>query len=201
MVSRSNIKCTTCGTVYTLRISVGHNEHQQHTFYCEGCNEELIVEMEIDFAKITLHLKYILGCEACEEEGIIVNLNPHFTVPDAHQHDESFPWVNDTMELFTKQLEILGVDVPPQKSHEDIIALSKQMQSITESWSIIIKGWSLHLNGKEKLSKGIIKEYKDINFTSSNDINEVLFDFFMKLIYPSGYSLFEGAGSILRLSP
>jgi len=199
MVNRSNIKCTTCGTVHTLRISVGHNPIQQHTFCCAGCKEELMVEMEVDFVNITLQLNYIQGCEACYEEGIIVNLNPDFTVPDAHQHDNSFPWLCDLHELVKKQQELLGKNVFYPKSSEDIISLRNCILSITESWSIIKKGWSLHLNGKEELSKRIIKDYKDINFSNSQDINEVLFDFFSKFINPNGYKLFEGAGNISQV--
>jgi hypothetical protein len=65
--------------------------------------------MKVDLQDMSLSpMEYISNCQAGTEEGEIVNLHPHFTIPEDQLHkDRVFPWLlkNDTLslQLFTNQ--------------------------------------------------------------------------------------------------
>lgn len=199
MVIRYYVKCSTCSTAHTLRISVGDNPLQSHTFQCIECKEPITVEMEVDFDKIETTLKCVDGCEEHDQEGTIVNLNPHFAVPEEHQHDQSFPWLKDLLEVAHKQEELSGESSIKPTSIEDLQDLNKKILRTTDGWAIIKKAWSLSINGKDELARKAIAKYEDIGFTSTEKLNEVLFAFFQKFIHPVGFKLFEGACDILKI--
>jgi len=198
MVIRYYVKCSTCSTAHTLRISVGHNPIQSHTFPCVECKEQITVEMKVDFEKIETSLECIDGCQEHDQEGTIVNLNPHFAVPKEHQHDQSFPWLKDLLDVAHKQEELSGESFKPT-SIEDLQDVNKKILRTTDGWAIIKKAWSLSINGKDELARKTLAKYEDIGFTSTEELNEVQFEFFHRFIYPVGFKLFEGACGILEI--
>src|SRR2546423_1528696 len=93
MVVRQRCKCATCEQAHTLRISVGHNPYQEHTFNCVGCNEEIVVGMKVDLQDRSFPMTYVSNCSPGIEDGQIVNLHPLFTIPQDQLHqDRAFPW-------------------------------------------------------------------------------------------------------------
>jgi len=194
MVIRYSIRCLTCDTIHTLRISVGNNPRQEHTFPCSGCEEDLKVEMKLDFEKITSEIFCIEGCKPCDDEGIIVNLHPHFTIHENYLYkDFVFPWLSDSMKIAEKQEGLSSKISTHSKSLEELIAISKKEQRLLEGWSIIKKGWSLSLKGKDDLANDFLNNYKDIGFNQKSTLNEILFHFCGKLIHPNGVKLFLNA--------
>jgi hypothetical protein len=93
VVVRQFCKCSTCGQAHTLRISVGYNPYQEHTFYCAGCNEAIVIGMKVNLQDMSsFPMEYINNCQASTEEGQIINLHPHFAIPEDQLHtDRAFP--------------------------------------------------------------------------------------------------------------
>jgi hypothetical protein len=198
MVIRDYIKCQTCRTPHTIRVSIGHNPIQTHTFPCVECRELLTIEMDVDFEKIQANIKCVNGCEKCNEEGTIVNLHPEFSIPEEHKHDLTFPWLADTLLVFQKQQELLGDDIIPKLSPDELKELYQASTKTIDGWIIIKKAWSLSINGQEELSKQVITHYRDHGFDSSDDLLEAIFHYFHKFINPAGSDLFFNACEILK---
>ena len=96
MVIREFIKCLTCDFISTIRVSVGHNSYQRHDFSCEGCEEPIGIGMNIDFKRPSTELEFCENCERADVEGSIVNLDPHFVIPEAElSEDLHFAWMGE----------------------------------------------------------------------------------------------------------
>ena len=86
VVNRFYIRCSTCQEKHTLRITVGTDKHQKHTFSCVNCGEDLSVRLDVFFEdryNVTniegisfpkSKLSTIDNCELSDKEGTIVNL-------------------------------------------------------------------------------------------------------------------------------
>lgn len=49
VIQRWTVSCGTCKTNHTLRISLGTDRYQEHTFPCVNCGEDMSVRLDIDF--------------------------------------------------------------------------------------------------------------------------------------------------------
>src|SRR6266496_4027202 len=99
MVLRYFCKCKTCGRPHTLRISLGHNPSQDHTFRCGGCGEDMVVHLILKPETASCDITCLANCEAGEEEGLVVNLHPDFPIPAELRHqDQVFPWMQRSEE-------------------------------------------------------------------------------------------------------
>ena len=200
MVIRYYVKCTTCGTSYTTRISVGSNIRQEHSFQCVECKEDLKVEMEVDFENLKTKLNCIEGCEKGEDEGIIINLNPNITVSEEFLHQDGvFPWLMDLHKIVEKHPDMIEKGTVKINSYEELKKLYKKILRTLDGWAIIKKGWSLTLNKKNELAQKVLKSYQDIGFESNHNLHEILYHFFGKMIYPNGFRLFTSAGDTLKI--
>ena len=184
MVFRYSIKCDTCSTPHTLRISVGHNNWQDHTFMCIECSEEIQVGMAVDYDKITTDIQCLSNCEPTNEEGCIVNLNPEFVVSEDLIHkDNVFPWMHEINKQFDlekqakKSFEFNGI-----KFTDAFLSLGGNQQ-ITEEWQSLKKAWSLEINEKQVISQNKIHEYfLDKNFKRDPSLIEWQFGFSQQFI-------------------
>lgn len=156
MVIRYLVKCETCSTPHTLRISVGHNNFQDHSIQCVKCGEEMHVRLELDFKKVSSELKCIENCDFGNQEGAVVNLLPELPVPSDQLHkDGVFPWQSFVRDHF--EMDKPFEDVPEGTNiFQDVhIALGGQ-SGTAEAWNNLKKGWSLHLRGNLDLSKDFL---------------------------------------------
>jgi len=184
MVFRYSIKCDTCSTPHTLRISVGHNDWQDHTFMCTECSEEIKVGMAVDYENITTDIQCLSNCEPTHEEGCIVNLNPEFVVSEDLIHkDRVFPWMDEVNKQF-------DLDKSTQSSFEyngikfnDVFLSLGGNQQITKEWEPLKKAWSLEINEKKVISQNKIHEYfSDKNLDRDPSLIEWLFGFSQNFI-------------------
>lgn len=108
MIKRLRTRCQICGHNNTLRITLGTESRQEHTFACGGCSEDNKLAVELDFQNretfelvSDCRMSYpsasflpLENCELCDEEGTITNLDPNFLVPAELLHeDRVFPWM------------------------------------------------------------------------------------------------------------
>ena len=62
MIVRDYISCKTCGHPHTLRVYVGRDSFQKHTFPCGNCGEAIEVGMKIDYSTVSTQIVPISNC-------------------------------------------------------------------------------------------------------------------------------------------
>lgn len=201
MVVRSLIECQTCNKPITLRLWVGHNPRQEHAFLCSHCKEEITVGMDVDFEKVSTAVSYIENCARGISEGPIVNVSPHFVSdPKEVGTDQSFPWMGQA-----KYIRKMSDWQPPERPEgvagviiADVYEELGGISNITEMWRIIRKAWSLSMNEQVDLSKKVLGEYAKFGYEGLERLEDVLYDFCLKLLIPKKIELFRGALACLE---
>lgn len=194
MVFRKYIRCLTCDATSTLRVSPGHNPYQKHDFMCPSCDEPIGVGLEVDLINATADFEFYENCEESDEEGKVINLNPHFLVPEESANtDGIFPWMEQVVYIqgYSKVEAIILEDDPIQIQgmpiHMDVYTTIGGLNNVTEIWNSIKKGWSLKNNKKHALSLRQLKKYSPPKFTGSKNLNNVIRDFSYRMILPKMY--------------
>ncbi|WP_319587027.1 hypothetical protein [uncultured Desulfobulbus sp.] len=195
MIIRHFIKCETCGHPHTLRIQVGHEPYQEHTFQCFECEEEIVVGMDCHPATASAHIREIQNCEHGSSEGTIINLSSGFPIPKEDRHrDCVFPSMRHT-HAFSEIHDAMGVgkNAPKFSSFEEMRAWALMQKGVNELWPIVKKGWSLTAKGKLGFATEIFRQYRGGQFKESYELQFVLFDFCGRMLMPIKYHLFEYA--------
>ena len=192
MVIRHFIKCATCGTAHTLRVSVGHNASQEHTFQCVKCGEGITIRMDIDFQKTTTSIICVENCDNGNEEGTIVNLSAEFPIPTGMLHkDGVFPWMEFMHSHFNLESAPATLEIGKKKFQDVHLALGG-LYEVANAWVQLKKAWSLHINNKPDLAVIFLEKYKDITgYKYDIELDQVLFGFCGALIRPGKWYLFE----------
>jgi hypothetical protein len=178
MINRFRTRCRTCGHNNTLRITLGTEDHQEHTFACAGCSLPNRVALDIDFTKrypvgglsrenIPENIRGIFtqprvqfhpveNCEICDEEGTVTNLDPNFLVPADLLHEEGiFPWMIESRKIGmlerTPQL--------PTPHINDIIVGIGGVRNLRKGIETLVKAHSLERTGRHELRDKIIEEF------------------------------------------
>lgn len=92
MIVRTSFRCTTCGQNHTVRIGVGHETYQSHTFHCSGCGEELTVGLRVSKPEGSPIPQFngepVENVEQSEEEAdaVIVKVDANFLIPLEERH-------------------------------------------------------------------------------------------------------------------
>lgn len=194
MVNRVSIKCSTCGQIHTLRISVGHNPYQEHHFSCAKCSETIIIRLNVNLREINTELMLVENCEVSQSEGIIINLHPEFAVPKDQLHkDRVFPWLKDSHRIINEQQKWIpeNADDKRPKNYKEYRELILSLQSTIDGWMKLKKGWSLELNGQNDLAEKKFKEYKAPNFTEKPTLENILLHFSSMYLAPGQLKIFQ----------
>lgn len=129
MIVRDYISCQICGHPHTLRVYVGKDSFQKHTFRCGNCGEAIEVGMEVDYSTVSTRIVPLSNCAtrgspmpkpnlpptggvralraarrravpSVEESGTIVTLSPDMVVPDDLQGKEyAFPFLFESQRI------------------------------------------------------------------------------------------------------
>ena len=193
MIVRYFVKCETCGHPHTLRIQVGYELYQEHTFQCFECKEEMVVGMDCDPTNASVKIREIQNCERGFEEGTVLNISPGFPIQKEDLHrDLVFPSFCHIFD-FVRVQEQLGIKAPEFSSFEDTRAWALQNKSLNELWPIVKKGWSLTKKGRLDLAEKTLKQYREGQYKSPYQLQYVLFDFCCRMLMPQKYHLFDEA--------
>jgi hypothetical protein len=165
MIVRTSFRCTTCGQNHTVRIGVGHETYQSHTFHCSGCGEELTVGLRVSNPEGSPIPQFIgepvENVERSEEEAdaVIVNVDANFLIPLEERHkDVSFPRLGQIQEMM-KVAEEHGSLVPFKDFPENWQnSRPYRPHDFAEEWKLLKKAWNLHRNKHEKLRNRKIEE-------------------------------------------
>lgn len=203
MINRGYLKCLTCDFVTTVRVSVGHNSYQRHDFSCPECEEPIGLGMKVDYENITTEFDFLENCEEAFEEGQIVNLNPHFVVPDSCTNsDLSFSWMGQKSYI-EKSSQVRAVLIKdenesPLYNFNDVYEHLGGLTHCITWWEFIKKGWSLNNNNKSSLSARHLKKYNPPGFKKTKNLSNVLIDFSYRLTLPKMYTYFVNAEHELK---
>jgi hypothetical protein len=184
MVSRNYVNCLICGQAHTLRIGLGHNEVQEHTFPCRNCGEPITVRMHLDFENHSWELEYVRNCAKGDAEGLVVNLHPELLVPAGEEHDDfSFPWLQEMMRIVHDSTE-----KNPQMlagKFVDVVAAtgaSSKAGRIHTEWNAIQNAWSLHNRGKEVLATEVMEKYFASQPRVPNSVEDWVLEFSITVV-------------------
>ncbi len=178
MINRFRTRCTTCGHNNTLRITLGTEQRQEHTFACAGCDLPTKVALDLDFRnRVSVggnlsggcpeEMKgmftqprvvfYALeNCALCEDEGTITNLDPTFLVPSDLLHkDGVFSWMFEAQRIgLVEQAEAL-----PKPHINDIIQGIGGVRELKNAITALVKAWSVHRASRFDIRDKIIAEF------------------------------------------
>ena len=186
MIVRHQVACITCDTPHTLRIQVGHENYQEHSFQCTGCGEQMIVGMHCDQEKATLKIIEKENCKQGTIEGIIVNLSPEFPIPADELHmDLAFPSVHHVEQFIAAQTALGMGPVSAEDYLKKRIDLSRRPNNL---WPTLEKAWSLHGRGREDLAKGKIDQYFG-ELGTTKGLPDAQFDFCLLMLSMGRVSL------------
>lgn len=192
MIVRHRITCDTCGHAHTLRIQVGHERYQEHTFQCCGCQEQIVIGMNCDQENGSIEITERDNCKPGSREGSIINLSSEFPVRKEDLHrDLVFP-VLEHVKAFIESAENKGLVFPTFSSPEDAHEWCLNNKTVNELWPTVKKGWSLTANGRHDLALKKFAEYRP-EFDEPLDLQYILFDFCREILAPAKYALFEDA--------
>ncbi|TOM38292.1 hypothetical protein CGH77_23505, partial [Vibrio parahaemolyticus] len=83
MVITPRVVCETCDTKHLLKVTIGREDSQYHSFPCTECEEEMEFGLENLFSVSDVKYRYGKNCKKGEFdyfEAIQVHLNPDFGV-------------------------------------------------------------------------------------------------------------------------
>lgn len=196
MIVRYFVICETCEHPHTLRIQVGHESYQEHTFHCSECEEEIVVGMECDQLLGSLKIVEVRNCTRGSKEGTIVNLSSGFPVAKADLHrDMVFPSIQHMQDI-SKVQKSLGIEHPAFSSLQEARDWHLKHKGVNELWPTVKKGWSLTGKKKFELAAKKLGKYREGEFTDPLELQYVLFDFCGRMLGLGKFPLFENAAKV-----
>lgn len=209
MIVRCYFSCATCGHHHTLRIYVGANKYQEHTFACRNCDEPIEVGMNVDYQNVATQPVPIANCVLSDQEGSIVTLHPEMVVPDDLQgKDFAFPYLHEISRIRqedpTFDEDMVKSSVPAEEAFAAWEKSGRLPPGIGHDWEFAKRVWSLFLKGQNKVCVDYIeREYAHYRFDEPPHPYEVIYAFCAKLgrrwaknIYDALQEEWEKAGTI-----
>lgn len=190
MIVRQYVSCVECGTTHCLRIGLGSEPKQTHSFACRSCGQEMGLRLELGSGWVLRD-----NTVAAEEdaEAPIVNLHPSFVFSKAEiGSPDAFPSIEFGSDMVRAAIAArvrdgLPPDLPNMAQDEP------RRARITEEWGQLRAAWSLHRNGKvdlvEKRRAGFIPTagYSD----PPDTLADWVFQFAQSLVAPCFDEQFE----------
>jgi hypothetical protein len=195
MIERHYLKCKTCEQPITLRIGVGRNNEQNHTFQCPRCSEDIKLKLKIDYEKISTELIMLENCERGNEEGVIVNLHPDFAISKDKLHEDFvFPFMDYVSD---NRKDLNGDFKPPGKRIQREIQRSL---FLSEEWEDLKRAWSLRLSDQKELAENITnKSSEKFGYDDGLDnVNDWIFRFSYRILSPKKLFLFHDAAEYIK---
>jgi hypothetical protein len=190
VIQRLTVSCGTCKTNHTLRISLGTDRYQEHTFPCVNCGEDMSVRLDIDFddwrrfdnlpAFKAPKTKFstVSNCEVCQTEGTVINLDPNFLVAENSLHKKYyFSSIHQAERLGAFERIEKTKDYFSEKQIVDIFSLVGGFRNLREKLDFLIKAWSLHNRGKENLALKYLDKLAEDLFDKSYPLHESIIMF------------------------
>ncbi len=183
MIIREYIKCETCDHNHTLRIGMGQEQHQEHSFPCNNCGENITIALGVDFEDANAGLVLIDNAIKVKpnDTGSIKSLDASALIDPDSDKDHLEQRLTQARQMFIKQKELIEEKFGPDGFEKTLNQMNSQhlMLSAYDEWKHLKKSWSLSLRGKEKLSNKKINTINEHHYKYDpvTDINDWLWRF------------------------
>ncbi len=210
-IFRGFAQCKACGENYILRVGIGAQPRQSHTFDCKSCGipVSIVVNTESDSSS---WLKpdenaIITGYES--ENSTIVNLHPSFAFDADEINDPlAFPSLSFGEKIYpylrhSSKQDFEGIKYLKGIKFENI-ATQFDLPNASYLWTVVKNIFLLteKPNQSKRISKAIehyIKQRQKIfPETTANNPKEVVFDFFDSLFYPRFQQILRPATQLIN---
>lgn len=165
MIVTNYICCKTCEEKYFLRVGVGLEKYQVHSFDCKSCSLPISIAIRVleppnaqfeGVENVIFLEKALTSINHSEEDGIIINFHPLFAFDQDEIHNRfAFP----SMLYVSKIAEHLRC--LPHSSFQDV-ERQFNIPNANNMWSTVKNLLVLENNkGKTKIINKLIKQYED----------------------------------------
>jgi|GEM_PF-4363494 len=187
MIITHTVICSTCKTKHLLKVTLGRDNNQYHTFPCTNCDEEIKFGLEGVLQKG--EYKYLKNCEYASfgyGEAIQVLLHPDLAVGN-------------------RVVEAGDITTATRLNVEEMARISRQKTGKvdehrvryhnfgSEKLRFYLKIWSLLRNDKISIAQSYAKEnVESVGADVRTDENQYVVDFLQHFIGEYGLSIYSG---------
>jgi hypothetical protein len=207
MVISDYICCKTCEEKYLLRVGVGLEKYQVHSFDCRSCTLPISIavrvleppDVQLEGVENVVFLdKIVTSINHLEEDGIIINLHPFFAFNQDEIHSRiAFPSIIYVAKI-VEHLRFL-----PHMKNQDV-ERQFNIPNAKNLWSTVKNLILLENNEeKKKIINKSIKYYEDqrkiyMPDTQVFSVKDVVLNFFDNLFYPKLDKIAEPALNFIK---
>lgn len=169
-----------------VRIGVGHNNFQQHSFPCAECHEILEIGLKVDYINTSSEASAIANCHKSNTpEGTIINLHPDFLIPEESQNEDNFfISIHEAQRLIS---EVPGYQEQLLKSKGIQYPSDGTPPGIGHEWEFTKRVWSLFIKNETELCREyIIREHANYRFNQELTPIAIIREFCRRLIRSHG---------------
>ena len=185
-IVRTSITCLTCDQSHTLRIGMGQEDTQRHTFDCRGCGEAITVRMDVNYETLATPVTPEKNASLSEEVSgaPIVNLDAMCLIPPgADGVDMTFFRMDEFRKTVEKAIE-RGSFASLPSDPELLKYRPYRRPDHKAEWGHIRRVWSLQSRGRDELAhKQLKKETEKLyNDENINTLPDWLWRFFQPVV-------------------
>jgi hypothetical protein len=204
-IFRGFVQCKVCGENYILRVGIGAQPRQLHTFDCKCCEIpiSIVVNTESDSSTWLQSNENAIITKHEGEKSTIINLHPFFAFDTHEIHDPlAFPSL-----LFAEKIYPYLRRAPKQKFEGikfENIATQFELPNASYLWTAVKNIYSLYEKKSQgkRVSKAIehyVKQRQKIfPEATASSLKEVAFDFFDSLFYPRFQQILRPASQLIN---
>ena len=139
---------------------MGHDARQIHKFPCRGCNEEIVLRMDLDHANIGWEVACVENCEPIAEVAgaPIVNVDAIFVIPPELQGVDTvwrFAYMHAMHEAAERAGSVVDWSAIPNEARN---RRPYRPPDYAAEWKLLRRAWSLAQSGNTDLSDQRITE-------------------------------------------
>ncbi len=201
MITTNYVCCKTCGEKYFLRVGVGLEKYQVHSFDCSSCSLPISIAIRVlepPNAQFEGVENVVFLEQHSEEDSIIINLHPFFPFAQNEIHDR-FVF---TSLLYVEKIRPYLRLIPHSKFQD--VERQFNIPNAKNLWNTTVKNLLLleNNNGKRKNINKLINSYEKqrkiyIPDTQVFSVKDVALNFFDNLFYPRFNDISEPAMNLI----
>lgn len=169
MIVRSYFACRTCEQPHVVRIGLGNDVYQSHSFACTQCGEEMVIGIKLDLEQVSWELIAKNNCNEISghDDAPVVNVDGMGPIPlDKVHEDGSFFRLERTQQYFEKAEEFGSLvdmkDVPEAHRGERPF----RPADYSAEWQLLRRTWSLKRRNQNKLASKFLGQASNTFYRS-----------------------------------
>ncbi|EIO9265542.1 hypothetical protein QNF00_004412 [Vibrio alginolyticus] len=201
MVITPRVVCETCETKHLLKVTLGREDSQNHTFPCTECEEEMEFGLENMHSITDVKYKYGKNCLEADfeyQEAIQVHLNPDFGV--GHKVVEAGDIITATLSNVL-EMQRMQEELNELESNGIVAHRATYENYNSEIMRFYLKVWSLLKKGKVELADNYILKNVEV-FEEKTGMGEDYYKekFFKYVIGAYGLEIYQNLQSAQALA-